>query len=294
MWKKSFFLLTFVLVLAGCGRTEQVIETKSEESSKEEEITAGTESAEETKNAEVEENAEETGMTGEAGNSSTALQEETTAEGETEKEAEIAKKYNLPEGFVYVDDVIPTAELEIRYYTDYNFVGEKIDGYAAPLAILTTQAADALKQASDRLLEDGYHLKIYDGYRPQKAVDHFVRWSQESNDSMKEIFYPSLEKDILFTSGYISKKSRHSRGSTVDITIVNEEGVEVDMGSYFDMLDTISNYDTDKITDQQHKNREYLRSIMDAAGFDSIRTEWWHFQLRDEPYPSTYFDFDIE
>ncbi|MFA9376881.1 MAG: M15 family metallopeptidase [Lachnotalea sp.] len=206
----------------------------------------------------------------------------------------IVKKYNLPEGFVYVDDVILTVELEIRYYTAYNFVGEKIDGYESPLAILTTQAADALKVAADHLAEEGYRIKIYDAYRPQKAVNHFVRWSQTEDASMKEIFYPSMEKSVLFTDGYISKKSRHSRGSTVDLTIVDQDDNEIDMGGYFDLLDTISNYDTTAITEEQHANREYLRDIMDEAGFDSIRTEWWHFQLRDEPYPDTYFDFDIE
>lgn len=213
---------------------------------------------------------------------------------DTPKKKEVTKKYNLPEGFVYVDDVIPNIELDIRYYTDYNFVGEKIDGYNAPLAILTTQAANALKKAAKQLEEDGYHIKIYDAYRPQKAVEHFVRWSQTREDSMKSIFYPSMEKDTLFRDGYISKKSRHSRGSTVDLTIVDENGKDIDMGGYFDLLDTVSNYDTDKITKQQRNNREYLKRIMDEAGFDSIRTEWWHFQLRDEPYKDTSFDFNVE
>lgn len=210
------------------------------------------------------------------------------------KSKTIAKKYNLAEGFVYVDDVIPSVELEIRYYTDYNFVGEKIDGYVAPLGILTTQAADSLKVAADKLAVDGYRIRIYDAYRPQKAVEHFVRWAQTDDASRKDIFYPSMEKSILFSDGYISNKSRHSRGSTVDLTIVDKDDNEIDMGGYFDLLDTVSNYDTDLITDAQHANREYLRNIMDEAGFDSIRTEWWHFQLRDEPYPDTYFDFDIE
>jgi zinc D-Ala-D-Ala dipeptidase len=220
--------------------------------------------------------------------------EELEMEDETVTNEQAVKKYNLPGGFVYVDDVIPTVELDIRYYTEYNFVGEKIDGYVAPLAILTTEAANALKMAADRLAEDGYHIKIYDAYRPQKAVNHFVRWSQGEDAAMKQTFYPSMEKAVLFTDGYISNKSRHSRGSTVDLTIVDDNGGEIDMGGYFDMLDTISNYDTNQITDKQHENREYLRSIMEEAGYDSIRTEWWHFQLREEPYKDTYFDFDIE
>jgi D-alanyl-D-alanine dipeptidase len=211
-----------------------------------------------------------------------------------ESQNNVAKKYQLPEGFVYVDDVIPNIELDIRYSTDNNFVGEKIDGYVAPLAILTTQAANALKQASIQIAKDGYHFKLYDAYRPQKAVEHFINWSKQEDDSRKETFYPSMEKADLFAKGYISSKSRHSRGSTVDLTIVKEDGTEVDMGGYFDLLDTKSNYDTDQITNEQHENRAYLKKIMKDAGFDSIRTEWWHFQLKDEPYKETYFDFNVE
>lgn len=281
MPQRIFLYLLCIVFLTGCKQTVQSDEVKS-------------------KVIQEEQNAEETTKIEEANQDEDADSiEETKPEAveamkEVPSKEEVVKKYTLPEGFVYVDDIIPSVELDIRYCSEYNFVGEKIEGYTAPLAILTKQAAESLKQAADRLSEDGYHIKIYDAYRPQKAVDHFVRWSKQEDASMKEVFYPSMEKAVLFTDGYISKKSRHSRGSTVDITIVDENGAEIDMGGYFDMLDTISNYDTDKITKEQHKNREYLKNIMNEAGFDSIRTEWWHFQLRDEPYKNTYFDFDVE
>jgi D-alanyl-D-alanine dipeptidase len=311
MYRKISYIILFSLVLAGCGKTsdKQEIQTSTKElqtdTSIEESMTQNSEiPSDSNTNQEEQESKSNEISTADQDNIDQNAQNEENEENnkrqtmnsnsEELQNESIAKKYNLPEGFVYVDDVIPTVEFEIRYYTDYNFVGEKIDGYIAPLAILTTQAADALKAASDMLSEDGYHIKVYDAYRPQKAVNHFVRWAQTDDASMKEVFYPSMEKQVLFSDGYISKKSRHSRGSTVDITIMDEDNHEIDMGGYFDLLDTVSNYDTNQITESQHTNREYLRSIMDKAGFDSIRTEWWHFQLRQEPYPDTYFDFDIE
>lgn len=277
MNRKIIYLLLFVLLFTGCGKQLVTRNERKETKVIDSPILNLLEDIKNIEEANV-----------------PALNQQVIVIEEEAKEIQIEKKYNLPEGFVYVDDVIPTVELDIRYDTDYNFVGEKIDGYHAPFAILTTQAANALKKASDRLQQDGYHIKIYDAYRPQKAVNHFLRWASIEDDSMKEVFYPSMEKKVLFQDGYISKKSRHSRGSTVDLTIVDENGSEIDMGSYFDMLDTISNYDTDKITKSQHENREYLRKIMEEAGFDSIRTEWWHFQLKEEPYKDTYFDFDVE
>lgn len=288
-----FCFIVCMIVLIGCGKFAQ---TNKQETITNEELKDVKESTNQTQvnDEELATDVSKDAQEEEAVSTSNNHIVEPEKEEETAIKDEFAKKYNLPEGFVYVDDVIPTVEMDIRYFTDYNFVGEKIDGYNAPLAILTIEAANALKKASDKLAEDGYHIKIYDAYRPQKAVDHFVRWSQVDDASMKETFYPSMEKAVLFTDGYISKKSRHSRGSTVDITIVQEDGGEIDMGGYFDMLDTVSNYDTDQITKQQHENREYLKKIMNEAGFDSIRTEWWHFQLRDEPYKDTYFEFDIE
>ncbi|MGI6551537.1 MAG: M15 family metallopeptidase [Bacillota bacterium] len=202
----------------------------------------------------------------------------------------------LPDGFVYVTDVIPTALLEIRYFSEDNFVGAVIDGYQAPKAILTKEAAQALKKAADMLYEQGYYIKIFDAYRPQRAVDHFKRWAQDLDDiKMKEKYYPDLNKSLLFELGYVAEKSSHSRGSTVDLTFVDiSTGEEVDMGSGFDFFGEISNHGTDLITKEQEKNRNILRDAMVAAGFEVYPEEWWHYTLKDEPYPDTYFDFPVK
>ncbi|HQD40087.1 MAG TPA: M15 family metallopeptidase [Bacillota bacterium] len=210
--------------------------------------------------------------------------------------AAVSSQNQLPEGFVYVTDVIPTALLEIRYFSEDNFVGAVIDGYHAPKAILTIEAAQALKKAADLLYEQGYYIKIFDAYRPQRAVDHFIRWAKDLNDTkMKEKYYPALDKSVLFELGYIAEKSGHSRGSTVDLTLVDiSTGEELDMGSGFDFFGEISNHGTDLITEEQEENRNILRDAMVAAGFEVYPEEWWHYKLKDEPYPDTYFDFPVE
>lgn len=305
MFKRLSYLFLCAIVLSGCGKfslgnKEQADQTGTGHIAEEEtnldqnNNTVSMENDADKKVVEDTDSMVETVNTPDENKTDTENDTHEVSNNQEVKSETVAKKYCLPDGFVYVDDVIPTVELDIRYYTDYNFVGEKIDGYVAPLAILTTKAAEALKVAAEELAKDGYTFRIYDAYRPQKAVAHFVRWAQTEDATMKETFYPSMEKSVLFQDGYISDKSRHSRGSTVDLTIVDKNGNEVDMGGYFDLLDTVSNYDTDAITDTQHANREYLKRIMDKAGFNSIRTEWWHFQLREEPYPDTYFDFDID
>jgi len=202
----------------------------------------------------------------------------------------------LPDGFVYVTDEIPTAILEIRYFSEDNFVGAVIDGYHAPKAILTKEAAQALKKAADSLYEQGYYIKVFDAYRPQRAVDHFVRWAQDlSATQMKEKYYPDVDKALLFELGYIAEKSGHSRGSTVDLTLVDvSTGTELDMGSGFDFFGEISHHGTDLITKKQEQNRNILRDAMVNAGFEPYPEEWWHYTLRDEPYPDTYFDFPVE
>jgi len=202
----------------------------------------------------------------------------------------------LPDGFVYVTDEIPTAILEIRYFSEDNFVGAVIDGYHAPKAILTKEAAQALKKAADSLYEQGYYIKVFDAYRPQRAVDHFVRWAQDlSATQMKEKYYPDVDKALLFELGYIAEKSGHSRGSTVDLTLVDvSTGTELDMGSGFDFFGEISHHGTDLITKEQEQNRNILRDAMVNAGFEPYPEEWWHYTLRDEPYPDTYFDFPVE
>lgn len=198
-------------------------------------------------------------------------------------------------GFVNVAEMIPDVVLDIRYYSEYNFVGERIDGYEAPIAMLTTEAAKALEAVADDLREKGYVLKIYDAYRPQRAVNHFVRWAQDLKDTrMKKDFYPELKKSVLFKQGYIAKRSGHSRGSTIDLTLVDvDTGEDLDMGGTFDYFGQLSHPDYKRITKAQYQNRMLLRNTMIKHGFKPISTEWWHFTLKDEPYPKTYFDFPI-
>ena len=208
----------------------------------------------------------------------------------------IAEETNLPDGFVYITDIVPDAILEIRYYSTYNFIGSRIDSYLAPLAISTRAAADALKQASDELQSMGYVIKVFDAYRPQGAVDHFVRWAiDEADIATKATFYPDITKDRLFPEGYIAEKSGHSRGSTIDLTIIEMlSGKELDMGSAFDFFGEISHHATDLITEEQANNRLILKNAMIKAGFRPYDEEWWHYTLENEPFPDTYFDFFVK
>ncbi|MBR4572145.1 MAG: M15 family metallopeptidase [Prevotella sp.] len=214
---------------------------------------------------------------------------------------------------VTLSDVVPDAILEIRYFSTYNFVGARIDGYEQPKAMMTQRAADSLRAVSEDVKQMGYRLKIYDAYRPQRAVDHFVRWAADIPDTlMKRYFYPDLDKSVLFEQVYIAEKSGHTRGSTVDLTLfdMNTEK-EVDMGGTFDFFgpeshpDFCGNPDTDTfigsysaagrtITPQQFHNRMILRQAMLRHGFQPIDTEWWHFTLKDEPFPDTYFDLPVK
>ena len=198
-------------------------------------------------------------------------------------------------GFVLLSDAVPDAILEIRYYSTYNFIGDRIDGYEEPVALLTREAAAALKEVSDELVAKGYRLKIYDAYRPQMAVSHFMRWALDFEDTrMKEYFYPELEKDVLFPLGYIAEHSGHSRGSTVDLTLFDmPTEKEVDMGGTFDYFGELSHPDYKDITDEQYENRMLLRKVMLDHGFKPLPEEWWHFTLKDEPFPDTYFTFPI-
>ena len=205
------------------------------------------------------------------------------------------KLSNDSSDFVLIGEVIPDAILEIRYYTSYNFVGDRIDGYEEPLAMLTQEAADSLKAVSDDLREKGYRLKIYDAYRPQMAVDNFMEWALDADDTkMKEYFYPELEKDVLFPQGYIAEYSGHSRGSTVDLTLFDmKTEKELDMGGTFDYFGELSHPDYKDITEEQYANRMILRDAMMEHGFKPLEEEWWHFTLKDEPYPDTYFTFPV-
>jgi len=216
--------------------------------------------------------------------------------------------------FVTLTDVVPDAIMEIRYFGTYNFVGTRIDGYEEPTALLTRQAAEALKAVSDDVMSQGYRLKIYDAYRPQKGVDHFVRWAADIPDTlMKRFFYPDLDKSVLFEQEYIYEKSGHTRGSTVDLTLFDmTTEKELDMGGTFDWFgpeshpDFCGNPETGEyiapaadadvkrpITPEQFEHRMILRRAMTAHGFKPLDSEWWHFTLKDEPFPDTYFTFPV-
>ena len=202
----------------------------------------------------------------------------------------------IPQGFVPVTDIIPEALLEIRYNSAFNFVGTRIRSYEAPVAWFTREAAQALKQAAAQLRQQGYGIKIYDAYRPQSAVDHFMAWGKQENQlEMKPYFYPTFDKQALFELGYVSPKSGHSRGSTVDLTLVDlKAGTDVDMGTGFDFFDPLSHPSTTQgLTPAQIRNRKILQDAMVACGFMPDPMEWWDFTLVNEPCPDTYFNFPV-
>ena len=212
------------------------------------------------------------------------------------------------EYFVTLTDVVPDAILEIRYFGTYNFVGTRIDGYWEPTALLTKVAADSLRAVSDDVKTLGYRLKIYDAYRPQRAVDHFVRWAEDVNDTlMHPYFYPNLDKSVLFEQEYIMAKSGHTRGSTLDLTLFDmTTEKELDMGGTFDFFGPESHPDyggnpetgeyipTEGITAEQFTHRMILRQAMMRHGFRPFSTEWWHFTLDKEPFTDRYFDFPVQ
>ncbi|MBQ7443150.1 MAG: M15 family metallopeptidase [Bacteroidaceae bacterium] len=216
--------------------------------------------------------------------------------------------------FVSLTDVVPDVILEIRYYGTYNFVGARIDGYEQPVALLTRRAADSLRAVSDDLRREGYRLKIYDAYRPQCGVDHFMRWAADTQDTlMRRYFYPDVDKSELFEREYIMARSGHTRGSTLDLTLFDmATEKEVDMGGTFDWFgpeshpdfcgdpatgeysgDNTSSPAGRSITAEQFANRMTLRRAMLRHGFRGLDTEWWHFTLADEPFPDTYFTFPV-
>ncbi|MEU1182798.1 M15 family metallopeptidase [Streptomyces sp. NPDC005820] len=241
----------------------------------------------------------------------TATAAPTTARADTEPEA--------PADFVALRTVDPTIRQEMRYFTPHNFVGEPVDGYLQPVCILTRQAAEALHRAQEELLPQGYSLKVYDCYRPQRAVDHFVRWAEDLDDqAMKEEFYPNVDKTRLFEDGYIAEKSGHSRGSTMDLTIVKLPALptrpyapgetlvpcyapqeerfpdnSVDMGTGYDCFDTLAHTLDPRIQGRQLANRLLLKNTLEGLGFVNLAEEWWHYTFKPEPYPDTYFDFPV-
>jgi D-alanyl-D-alanine dipeptidase len=233
--------------------------------------------------------------------------------------AEAKTEPNAPKDFVALRTVDPTIIQEMRYFTPHNFVGERIDGYEQPICILTSPAAEALHKAQTKLLRRGYTLKVYDCYRPQRAVDHFVRWAEDlDNQAMKGEFYPKVDKSHLFADGYIAEKSGHSRGSTMDLTIEQlptgptrpyhpgeplvpcfaprDERFpdnSVDMGTGFDCFDTLAHTLDPRIQGEQRANRLLLKDTLEDLGFVNLAEEWWHYTYKPEPYPNTYFDFPV-
>ncbi|MFA6567387.1 MAG: M15 family metallopeptidase [Victivallales bacterium] len=200
-----------------------------------------------------------------------------------------------PDGFVYLDKVIPGIVLEMRYASGNNFTGRAVDGYEAPKCILTKQAAEALKNVQEELNRYSMSLKIFDAYRPQRAVDDFVRWFKDLSDiRMKSKYYPDIPKEQLFRMGYISLKSAHSRGSTVDLTVVMlPQKQELSMGGGFDLFGELSNTECKNIKPFQKVNRLLLKSVMEKHGFVNYKMEWWHYTFKGEPFPDTYFNFPV-
>ncbi|WP_111605161.1 M15 family metallopeptidase [Streptomyces sp. Amel2xB2] len=227
---------------------------------------------------------------------------------------------SAPREFVALRDVAPTIRQEMRYRTPHNFTGaDHVRGYRQGMCIVTRDTADALRTAQRSFLKRGYSLKVYDCYRPQRAVDHFVEWAKDLDDQrMKDEFYPRVEKDRLFEDGYIAEKSGHSRGSTVDLTLVRLPAKptrpyrpgeplvpcfapkderfpdnSLDMGTGFDCFDTLSHTADPRIKGEQRANRMLLKGTLEKAGFTNLPEEWWHFTLTDETFPETYFDFPV-
>lgn len=202
----------------------------------------------------------------------------------------------LPDGFVYAKEIIPDIDVKLSYSDKENFVGDTIEGYRANKLIITLETANALLKVQNELQSQNLCLLVFDGYRPQTAVNHFVRWANNLDDTlMKSVYYPKVEKQHLFRDGYIASKSGHSRGSTLDLTLIDgNTGIELDMGTPFDYFGEASAIDYTELTPTQLKNRQILQQVMQKHGFRSYPKEWWHFTLRNEPFPETYFDFPVE
>ena len=203
----------------------------------------------------------------------------------------------IPSGFVSLSDVCPSMKIHMSYATVDNFTGEVVSGYKAKKAYLAKAPAEALCLVQSDAQKNGFSLKIYDSYRPVKAVGFFQSWAKkpETNPHIKELYYPGFTRLELFEQGYIAKRSSHSRGSAVDLTLIEAEtGRLVDMGSGFDYFNDLSNTDSPKVTDEQKKNRLLLKELMEGRGFKNFSQEWWHYSFKPEPYPDQYFDFDIE
>lgn len=223
----------------------------------------------------------------------------------------------LPPGFVYLHDYVENFEFSLRYFGEDNFVGAKIDGYEREVVIVTKETAIALSKVQLQVNSDGFNLVVYDSYRPQRAVNHFIRWTEDETDQKtKSWFYPNIEKSKIFELGYLSKRSGHSRGSTIDLSLIEQnknlhkiaahsrklldnseitflDDGSLDMGSSFDLLDSASHYENNLISDKHKARRNYLKDTMVKHGFKPYSKEWWHFTLENEPFPDTFFDFPV-
>lgn len=199
--------------------------------------------------------------------------------------------------FVSVEEFCPQIIISADYATPVNFTGEVVEGYKAKKAYLARKTAEALSLVQKAALSQGFTLKVFDAYRPTQAVAFFQVWAKrpESNPSVKERFYPKFSRSQLFEKGFIAKKSSHSRGSAVDLTLVDlKTGVEMDMGAEFDYFDEISYTNAKAITENQRANRQFLKTLMENHGFKNFYQEWWHFSLKAEQFPDQYFDFNVE
>lgn len=202
----------------------------------------------------------------------------------------------LPDGFVYANDVIPDLKVELRYFSSNNFVGKPINGYESNRLILSEAAANALKLVQQELEKQGMCLLVFDGYRPQRAVNHFMQWAQDLNDTInKPSYYPKVNKKDLFKEEYIATRSGHSKGSTVDLTIFSDAtNAPLDMGTDYDFFGRESWIYHEGLSEIQKKNRQILQTVMLKHGFNNYAKEWWHFTLKNEPFPNTYFDFPVK
>jgi D-alanyl-D-alanine dipeptidase len=201
----------------------------------------------------------------------------------------------MHEEFVFVDEFVPGVRWDAKYATWDNFTGTPVDGYLANRIVGTRALCTALEDARERAASVGFGLLLWDGYRPQRAVDRFVRWSEEPEDGRtKSRHYPNIDRATMLEQGYVAVKSSHSRGSTIDLTLYRlPSGELVPMGGDFDLMDQISHHGATGVTEREASNRQAFRAIMEACGFASYGREWWHYMLSDEPYPDTYFDFPI-
>jgi D-alanyl-D-alanine dipeptidase len=209
--------------------------------------------------------------------------------------AQAALAQERPAAFVDAATVVPGLIAEMRYAGAHNFVGRPIDGYEAPRCLLSQAAATALAEVARDIAPRGLHIKVFDCYRPTRAVMNFVRWARDLNATAgKAEFYPEVDKRTLFRDGYIASQSGHSRGSTIDMTLANDDGRELDMGTSFDFFSPKSSPADPTVTSEQRANRMLLAAAMQRRGFRPYDKEWWHFTLRGEPFPETYFDFPVK